>query len=135
MSLIRWLCTYFMDIEKICGFHWFDFSSINIKYRPKLIPTHLTSRYCLSDSKEIQLVTVCTPLCCVYTQVVSRFQSWLPKHYYAHYSLHRAALSSVLRPSFNQLSSYSKPLAVILGADSVEELVSVDDGWIWWKLN
>ena len=37
------------------------------------------------------------------------------------------ALSSVLRPSFNQLFSFSKLLVVVLGPVSVEELVSVED--------
>ena len=37
------------------------------------------------------------------------------------------ALSPVLHQSFNQLFSFSKLLVVVLGPDSVEELVSVED--------
>ena len=39
----------------------------------------------------------------------------------------RAALSSVLCPSFNQHFSFSKLQDVVLGTVSVQELVSVED--------
>ena len=40
--------------------------------------------------------------------------------------LDRDALTSVLQPSFNIFFSFSKLLVVVLGPDSVEELLSVE---------